>query len=212
MMKIALIGATGNIGSQIAQQALARNHSVTAITRRAALPAELAGAQAVVADSLDVTALTAAIRGHDVLVSAFGPAGPDTANLVPKQAAVLVAAARAAGIKRVVVVGGAGSLQVAPGLQLVDAPGFPDMYKPFAIAHRDALAIFRAATDLAWTFFAPAAEIGPGDKRGGFRIGTDSLISDVAGHSKISYADYADAFVTELETAAHPQQVLTVAY
>ncbi|HTD03257.1 NAD(P)-dependent oxidoreductase, partial [Undibacterium sp.] len=105
-----------------------------------------------------------------------------------------------------------GSLLVAPGLQLVDAPGFPDMYKPYAIAHRDALEIFRQAADIDWTFFAPAAEIGPGDKLGSFRVGTDNLIKDAAGHSKISYADYADAFVAELESAAHPKQVLTAAY
>ncbi|MES2104048.1 MAG: NAD(P)H-binding protein [Pseudomonadota bacterium] len=211
-MKIALIGATGNIGSQIAQQALQRGHAVTAITRRTgALPAALAGAQAVVADSFDSAALTAAIRGHDVLASAFGP-GPDSADLVVKQAGVLIAAARAAGIKRVIVVGGAGSLFVAPGVQLVDAPGFPDMYRPYAIAHRNALAVLREASDIDWTFFAPAAEIGPGDKLGTFRVGTDKLISDAAGNSKISYADYADAFVTEIESAAHPRQVMTAAY
>ncbi|WP_394782149.1 NAD(P)-dependent oxidoreductase [Undibacterium sp.] len=211
-MKIALIGATGNIGSQIAQQAVQRGHQVTAITRRTSgLPSELAGVDAVVADSFDAAALAAAIRGHDVLASAFGP-GPDSADLVIQQAEVLVAAARAAGIKRVVVVGGAGSLLVAPGVQLVDAPGFPDMYKPYAIAHRKALAILRAATDIDWTFFAPAAEIGPGDKLGKFRVGTDNLISDASGSSKISYADYADAFVTELETAAHAKQVVTAAY
>lgn len=211
-MKIALVGATGKIGSQIAQQALQRKHAVTAITRRTtALPADLAGVQTVVADSFDTAALAAAIRGHDVLASAFGP-GPESASLVAKQAGVLVAAARAAGIKRIVVVGGAGSLFVAPGVQLVDAPGFPDLYKPYAIAHREALEIFRQANDIDWTFFAPAAEIGPGDKLGAFRVGTDNLISDATGHSKISYADYADAFVSELESAAHPKQVVTAAY
>ncbi|GGC70950.1 NAD(P)-dependent oxidoreductase [Undibacterium terreum] len=211
-MKIALIGATGSIGSQIAQQAVQRKHQVTAITRRtAALPAELAGTQAVTVDSFDATALAAAIKGHDVLASAFGP-GAESADLVIKQASVLIAAARAAGIKRVVVVGGAGSLFVAPGLQLVDAPGFPDMYKPYAIAHRKALDVLREAQDIDWTFFAPAAEIGPGDKKGVFRVGVDTLISDAAGNSKISYADYADAFVTELESAAHSKQVITAAY
>ncbi|MFZ6646740.1 NAD(P)-dependent oxidoreductase [Undibacterium sp. TJN25] len=211
-MKIALIGATGNIGSEIAQQAVQRGHTVTAVTRRTSgLPPALAGVDAVVADSFDTAALTAAIRGHDVLASAFGP-GPDSADLVIKQAEVLIAAARAAGVKRVVMVGGAGSLLVAPGVQLVDAPGFPDMYRPYAIAHRNALAVLRAATDIDWTFFAPAAEIGPGDKLGQFRVGRDSLISDAAGNSKISYADYGDAFVTELETAAHRQQVVTAAY
>ncbi len=209
-MKIALIGASGNIGRQIAQEALRRHHTVTAITR-STLPAELAAVQVAVADALDVSALTKAVRGHDVLASAFGP-GTQSASLVPQVARALVAAARAAGIKRLVVVGGAGSLNVAPGLQLLDAPGFPEMYKPYAIAHREALGILREANDLDWTFFAPAAEIGPGDKVGRFRTGTDNLISDAAGNSKISYADYADAFVTEIETGAHLKQLMTVAY
>ena len=210
-MKIALIGATGNIGSPIAQEALQRGHSVSAITRHAQLPAQLTGVTAVQTDPFDVAALTKAVQGHDVIASAFGP-GPESASLVPQVTKALVAAARAAGIKRLVVVGGAGNLLVAPGLHLVDAPGFPDMYKPYAMAHGEALAILREATDLAWTFFAPAAVIGPGEKVGAFRIGTDNLISDVQGNSKISYADYADAFVTELEVGAHAQQVLTVGY
>ncbi|MBI3285836.1 MAG: NAD(P)H-binding protein [Burkholderiales bacterium] len=210
-MKIAIIGATGNIGLQIARQALQRRHQVSVVTRRSELPAELAGAQLAPADALDVPALTAAIRGHDVLVSAYGP-GPASATGVPQVAQALVAAARAAGVKRLIVVGGAGSLYVAPGLQLVDTPAFPEMYKPYALAHREALAVLREAGGLAWTFFAPAAMIGPGEQLGQFRIGSDQLISDAAGNSRISYADYADAFVTEIETAAHPQQVMTVAY
>ncbi|MES2934096.1 MAG: NAD(P)H-binding protein [Pseudomonadota bacterium] len=210
-MKIALIGATGNIGSPIAQEALQRKHSVSAITRRAELPSQLDGVVALQADPFDVAALSKAVQGHDVIASAFGP-GPESAALVPQITKALIAAARAAGIKRLVVVGGAGNLLVAPGLQLVNAPGFPDMYKPYALAHGEALALLREATDLAWTFFAPPALIGPGDKVGIFRTGTDNLISDAEKNSKISYADYADAFVTELETGAHPRQVLTVAY
>lgn len=211
-MKIALIGATGNIGKQIALEALRRGHAVTAITRRASdFPAELAGVKTKIADSLDPAGLAEAVRGHDVLASAFGPAA-GLATLVIDAARAIVAAARTAGIKRVVVVGGAGSLEVAPGVQLVDTPSFPEMYKAYALAHRDALAVLQAATDLEWTFFAPAAMIGPGEKTGKFRIGAKQLISDPEGHSAISYGDYAEAFVSEIETAGHPQQILTVAY
>ena len=210
-MKIALIGPTGNIGSHIAQEALRRKHTVTGITRRVSgLPAELSGIQVRTADVLDHAALTEAVRGHDVLASAFGP-GPD-AGLVVDAARAIVAAARAAGIKRVVVVGGAGSLEIGGGKQLVDSPNFPAMYKPYALAHREALAVFRDAPDLDWTFFAPAAEIGPGDKLGKFRVGVRNLIADQAGRSAISYADYADAFVTEIENGSHPKEVVTVAY
>jgi putative NADH-flavin reductase len=211
-MKIALIGATGGIGGAIAKEALARKHQLTAVTRRGgAVSADLAGVQTVGADIFDAAALADAVRGNDVLASAFGP-GPESATLVTKLAGVLVEAARVAGIKRVVVVGGAGSLYVAPDLQLVDAPGFPEQYRQYALAHRDALAVLRAAKDLDWTFFAPAALIAPGERRGGFSVGVDKLISNAAGDSKISYPDYADAFVTELETSAHVQQVVTAAY
>lgn len=123
-----------------------------------------------------------------------------------------MAAARAAGIKRVIVVGGAGSLEVSPGVQLVDTPGFPGMYKPYALAHREALAVLWEAKDLDWTFFAPAAEIGPGEKKGNFRVGSRTLIADASGHSQISYGDYADAFVTEIETGRYLKEIATAAY
>lgn len=210
-MKIALIGPSGNIGSAIAREAIARGHQVSGITRRGTLPAELGAVQVRSADILDPAALTEAVRGHDVIASAFGP-GPEAASLVVDAARAIVAAARAAGVRRVVVVGGAGSLEVAPGVQLVDTPGFPEAYKAYAVAHREALAVLREAKDLDWTFFAPAAMIGPGEKLGKFRTGTNALIADAAGKSAISYDDYATAFVSEIEAAAHPHQVLTVAY
>jgi putative NADH-flavin reductase len=112
----------------------------------------------------------------------------------------------------VLVVGGAGSLEVAPGVQLVDTPTFPDAYKPVALAHRAALSIYEAATDLDWTFFAPAAEIGPGKKRGRYRTQATRFLADDHGKSEITYADYADAFVDEIEKSKYARQVATVAY
>src|SRR5207253_1449644 len=114
------------------------------------------------------------------------------------------------GVKRIVIVGGAGTLEIGNGKQLVDSPDFPEMYRPYALAHREALAVFKEADDLDWTFFAPAAEIGPGDKIGKFRVGVRKLISNDAGRSAISYGDYADAFVTEIEKGAHRKEVITV--
>lgn len=163
------------------------------------------------ADLFDQRAMAAAAQGHAVLASAFGPS-PDAISTLPVAARALVAAARVAGIKRVIVVGGAGSLEVSPGVQLVDTPGFPDMYKPYALAHCEALAVLRAAKDLDWTFFAPAAEIGPGDKTGKFRVGASNLIVDASGRSRISYGDYADAFVTEIETGRYLKEIATAAY
>jgi uncharacterized protein len=211
-MKIALVGITGKIGSQIALEAKKRGHAVTGISHRAAVTSgDLASFHIVVADIFDHHALTTAAKGHDVLASAFGPS-PDAISTLPDAARALVAAARAAGIKRLIVVGGAGSLEVSPGVQLVDTPGFPDVYKPYALAHREALGVLREAKDLDWTFFAPAAEIGPGEKKGKFRVGARNLIANESGHSQISYADYADAFVSEIETGRYLKEIATAAY
>jgi hypothetical protein len=212
-MNIALVGATGKIGRQIARTALERGHSVTAVVRSDAnLPPELDGARIVIATLDDHDALTAAVRGHDVLASAYGPASPETASTLSTVATQLIAAARAAGIRRLVVVGGAGSLEIAPGLQLVDAPDFPAAYKPFALAARDAFGIYRSAEDLDWTFYAPAAEIGPGEARGRFRTAAKTFLSDAQGHSQIHYPDYAAAFVDEIEHPQYVRQIATAAY
>jgi hypothetical protein len=211
-MKIALIGASGHIGSEIAREAIRRGHTVTAVVRKAnpAL-AQVAGLKTRSADLFDATALRDAVQGHDVIASAYGP-GAGAPGTVLEATAALMAAARSAGIKRLVVVGGAGSLEIAPGAQLVDSPNFPPAYKAVALAHRDAFKHLRLATDLQWTFFAPAAMIGPGAKTGAYRVGRKNLIADAAGNSKISYADYADAFVSELERGEYPQEIATAAY
>lgn len=211
-MKIALVAATGKIGRQIAQQAINRGHEVTAIVRHANdLPPELSGARLVIAPLDDHDALVAAIRGNDALASAYGPA-PGAEATLSEVADDLIAAARDAGIRRLVVVGGAGSLEVAPGVQLVDTPNFPAAYKPVALAHRDALKRYRTADDLDWTFYSPAAEIGPGEKRGAFRSQANALLADADGKSAISYADYADAFVGEIEHSQYLKNIATVAY
>ena len=212
-MKIALVGATGNIGREITRQALARGHQVTAIVRRENdLPAELDGAQLAVAALDDTDALAAVITRHDVLASAFGPRPGDAPSSVNTTSAALVEAARQAGIRRFIMVGGAGSLEVAPGVQLVDTEGFPEAYKPVALAARDTLAQLRAVDDLDWTFYSPAAEIGPGPQRGGFRTQAKTFLVGADGHSRISYADYADAFVSEIEQPQYLRQIATVAY
>lgn len=211
-MKIALIGATGNIGKEIAREALRRGHQVTAVVRReGSLQSDLPRIETKVADLFDAAALRAAVAGNDVVASAYGPALDDTSSL-PKATEGLIAAAKTIATRRLVVVGGAGSLEVAPGQQLVDTPAFPAAYKTIALAHRQAFKRLQQETDVQWTFFAPAATIGPGEKVGKHRVGRRSLIADASGNSRISYADYADAFVNELERNEHPQQIITVAY
>lgn len=212
-MKIALVGATGNIGREITRQALTRGHQVTAIVRRdSGLPAELEGAQLAVAALDDTAALAAAIAGHDVLASAFGPRPGDDPSTVTTVTAALVKAARQAGVPRFLMVGGAGTLEVAPGVQLVDTEGFPDAYKPVALAARAAYTLLQNVDDLDWTFYSPAAEIGPGEQKGGFRTQAKAFLVGADGHSRISYADYADAFVSEIETPRYVKQIATVAY
>lgn len=212
-MKIALVGATGNIGREITRQALARGHQVTAIVRReTGLPAELDGARLAVAALDDTDALAALVAGHDVLASAYGPRPDDAPATMIAVSAGLVRAARQAGVPRFIMIGGAGSLEVAPGVQLVDTAGFPEIYKPVALAARETLRQLQQVDDLDWTFYSPAAEIGPGPQCGGFRTQAKAFLTDAQGHSRISYADYADAFVSEIETPQYLRQIATVAY
>jgi putative NADH-flavin reductase len=211
-LKIALFGATGMIGSRIAAEAAGRGHQVTALARNPArVPAGVANLTAARADLLDAASVGAAVRGHDVVASAYAPPQDDLATL-GKATRALVEGVRAAGLKRLVVVGGAGSLEVAPGKQLVDTDGFPDAYKPIALAHRDAFDYYRGVADLDWTFFAPAALIAPGERTGAFRTGVNRLLADAEGNSRISAEDYAIAFVDELEQGRFVRQVATVAY
>ncbi|MBU9549078.1 NAD(P)-dependent oxidoreductase [Burkholderia multivorans] len=208
-LNIALFGATGMIGSRIAAEAARRGHRVTALSRRPGAAGD--GITAKAADLFDPASVAAALPGHDVVASAYGPKQDDAANVVAAVKA-LVEGARRAGLKRVVVVGGAGSLEVAPGQQLVDAEGFPAEYKAVALAHRDALDYLKTVDDLDWTFFAPAALIAPGERTGTFRTGTGKLIVDANGDSRISAEDYAVAFVDALEQRGFVREIATVAY
>lgn len=208
-LNIALFGATGMIGSRIAAEAARRGHRVTALSRRPGAAGD--GITAKAADLFDPASVAAALPGHDVVASAYGPKQGDAANVVAAVKA-LVEGARRAGLKRVVVVGGAGSLEVAPGKQLVDTEGFPAEYKAVALAHRDALDYLKTVDDLDWTFFAPAALIAPGERTGTFRTGTGKLIVDANGDSRISAEDYAVAFVDALEQRGFVREIATVAY
>ncbi|MBU9477602.1 NAD(P)-dependent oxidoreductase [Burkholderia multivorans] len=208
-LNIALFGATGMIGSRIAAEAARRGHRVTALSRRPGAAGD--GIAAKAADLFDPASVAAALPGHDVVASAYGPKQDDAANVVAAVKA-LVEGARRAGLKRVVVVGGAGSLEVAPGKQLVDTEGFPAEYKAVALAHRDALDYLKTVDDLDWTFFAPAALIAPGQRTGTFRTGTGKLIVDANSDSRISAEDYAVAFVDALEQRGFVREIATVAY
>lgn len=210
-MKILLVGGSGTIGSRILAEAVGRGHTVTTVTRDPAKVSARAGVTAVKGDALDPNSLAELAKGHDAVVSAYSP-GADPAKVIDA-ARVHVAALPKAGVKRLVVVGGAGSLEVAPGVQLVDTPEFPAAWKQIALTHRDALGVYRKdGAALEWTYFSPAALIEPGERTGKFRTGTTQLIADDKGQSRISAEDYAIALVDELEKPKHVRGQLTAAY
>lgn len=212
-MNIALIGASGFIGSALRTEALARGHRVTAlVTNPAKLPAQ-AGLTVLKADVNDTAALAAQLQGFDAVLSAFsGHAQANTLGYYLAGFKSIVAASRQAGVPRLLVVGGAGSLEVAPGVQLLDTPQFPAEYKPTAEGARQALALLRAEADLDWTMLSPSAVIAPGQRTGQFRLGADQLLANAQGESRISVEDYAVAFINELEKPAHRRQRFTAGY
>jgi len=214
-LKIALFGAGGHIGSRIAEEAAVRGHEVTAVVRDVArFAADRPGIRAVQGDILDPASVARAVAGHDAVVNAVGPKLPEgDPQIVVQAARTLLAEVPKAGVRRLLIVGGAGSLEVAPGVDLVDTAEFPEAWKGIALAHRDALRLYRTAPEgLLWTYVSPAAFIEPGERTGHFRIGTDQLLTDERGESRISIEDYAAALVDELENPRFPRQRITVAY
>jgi putative NADH-flavin reductase len=212
-MKITLYGASGMIGSRILNEALRRGHAVTAVVRDTAKIAERPNLTVVAGDATDASSVAATAAGSDIAISAYSPGHGHQDDLSKNAHALLEGLARAH-VGRVISVGGAGSLEVAPGKKLLDAPGFPDMYKPRATAQGKALDVFRASagTPVAWTFVSPAAEIAPGERTGTFRIGGDAFMTDANGASKISAEDFAIAIVDEAENGTAPNKRISVAY
>lgn len=211
-MKIALIGASGFVGTTILKEAASRGHKVTAIVRSPEKVAQIDGVTAVKADANDAEALKSAISGSDVVVSAFngGWGDPDIYAKHLAGSKAIVAAAKATG-KRVIVVGGAGSLEI-DGKQLVDGPHFPEAYKDGARAARDALAALRTEAGVEWSFISPAIMMAPGERTAKFRIGGDQPVFDAKGESHISVEDLAVAIVNEAEAPEHTGKRFTVGY
>jgi uncharacterized protein len=203
-MKVALLGATGFVGSALLDEALLRGHEVTAIARQ---PEKLEPRDRLVpvaGDVYDTASLAALIHGHDAVISAFNP-GWKNPHLFEDQVrgtASIIAAMKKAGIKRVLWVGGAGGQEVAPGVRVVDGAGFPDWVKPGSLATINALTQLRSEPDLEWSFLAPSAELEPGKRTGHFRLGGDQLLADENGRSHISVQDYAVAMINEWK---HPR-------
>jgi putative NADH-flavin reductase len=202
-MNVTVLGASGRAGSEITRELSARGHTVTAVARK---PEAIPTGQRitpVAGDASDPAALAAVVKGSDAVISALHHDIP---------AATILAALKTAGVPRLLVTGGASSLEVAPGVKLIDTPDFPEEWKAFARNGIVFLDDLRGETEIDWTYFSPAAVIEGTPRLGAFRTGTDQLIVDDKGESRIGFSDYAIAMVDELETPRHSRARFTAAY
>jgi putative NADH-flavin reductase len=209
-MKVLLYGGTGNAGGRILNELLARDHKVSAVVRDKAKLEPREGLTLILGDLSDPAKIAEAVAGCDAVVSAYGP-GLSSPNELIGATERLVAGVKQGKVNRLLTVGGAGTLEVSPGLLLVDSPMLPPEWKPIAKAHLEALKVLQAS-ELDWTCLAPAAFFEPGNRTGVFRLGKDNLIANEQGESRISMEDYAIALVDELEKHAHPRQRFSVGY
>ncbi|WP_447987166.1 NAD(P)-dependent oxidoreductase [Nitrospira sp. Nam74] len=213
-MRIALIGATGFVGSAISQEALSRGHEVTAIVRYPEKLRPHANLHPKTGDIYNEDEMARLVAGQDAVISAFSPSktDPDIRKKHVQGIKSIIAAMKRVGLKRLLVVGGAGSLEVKAGLRVIDTPDFPEQWKGTARATADVLDLLRGEHEIEWTCLSPAAMLQPGPRTGKFRLGTDQLLVDANGQSHISTQDYAAAMIDELERPAHIRQRFTVGY
>jgi putative NADH-flavin reductase len=207
-VKIAIIGATGLVGTKILSESLDRGHEVTAIVRNPETLPMHPKLRAAKGDATEPAKLASLVAGHDVVISAFNP-GKDERGTGARS---IIDAVKRAEVERLLVVGGAGSLEVAPGKRLVDQPDFPAQWKDGALRTADFLDQLRGETNLDWTFVSPAAMLAPGERTGHYRVGGDQFMTDSDGESRISLEDYAVAMLDEAERPQHHRKRFSVAY
>ncbi len=209
-MKVVVYGATGNAGKEIVKELLARGHQVTGVARNIDPLKSIPGLTAQADDLSKVDAIAAIIKGADAVVTAYQPPHDNTDALVEVTRRE-IEAVKKAGTMRLLVVGGAGLLEVAPGVTVIKSGHLPPQFLPIATSHEKALAVLRAS-DINWTYLSPAAYFIPGERTGKFRLGTKELVADSKGESKISFADYAIALVDEIEKPHHERSSFSVGY
>lgn len=213
-MKISIIGATGFVGKALVEEALLRHHQVTAISRHSNQLPQHAHLITATGDILDVSWLTSRLKGQDIIISAFN-GGWKNPNLYEDTVAgnnAILQAVKQSGVKRFVVVGGAGSLEIAPGVDLIDSPDFPEAIKPGAQAVRELKQILQRDSELNWTFVSPAAVLEPGERTEMFRLAGNKLLMNGNVPAKISVQDLAVAILDEVETPQFIRQQFTAAY
>lgn len=209
-MNVVLFGATGTLGSRILNELVSRGHNLTAVVRNPSKFEPHENVTETAGDILDAASVADAASGADVVVSAYGPP-QDKPEVLLDAMRALIAGVETSGVKRLIAVGGAGSLEVAPGVRLVDTPDFPPEWKAIAIAHADALELLRTAK-LDWTDVSPAAYIHPGERTGKYRSGKDQLLVNDKGQSEISAEDFAIAIADEVENPRHLRERFTAAW
>lgn len=209
-MNVVVYGATGNSGSEIVKELLRRGHKVTGVARKVDSLKSQPEVTAKTDDLSNVDAIAAIIQGADVVVSAYQPPADNTDAIVDVTKRQ-VEAVKKAGKSRLIVVGGAGQLEVAPGVTLIKSGHLPAEYMPIAISHENAAQVLKGS-DINWTYLAPGAYFVPGERTGKFRLGTNELVTDAKGESKITFADYAIALVDEIEKPKHEQKLFSVGY
>lgn len=213
-MKIVLFGATGHIGQAILSEALQRGNEVTAIVRDPArVTVQNPKLSVVSGDVGNPASYAAALQGADAAIASLSARKEKDTSSVARNAGILLDTLAKAGVKRFAWVGGAGTLEVAPGVRVIDDPNFPAAWKPEAQAQGDALAVFRASkADIDWVYISPAAMIEDGERSGQYRVGGEQLLLDANGKSRITIPDYAAALLDRIEKNDKPRQRITVAY
>jgi uncharacterized protein len=209
-MHIALYGATGQSGSRILTELLTRGHQVTAVVRNPAKLSARPGLTVVQGDVSTVDTIAEKIKSADAVVSAYAPPADETDQLIPVTGR-FIEAVKQSGVPRLIIVGGAGSLEVAPGVTVIESGHLPAQWLPIAISHQKTLDLIRKS-DINWTYFSPAGFFVPGERTGKFRLGLDQLIANEKGDSRISLEDYAIGLVDELESPKHERQRFTIGY
>lgn len=204
MTNVALIGASGRIGTKIAQELLRRGHSVTGIARNPEKIQAQNGLTAKAGDFTNPQSIADTLKGHDAIISA--------ASFIPGQAENLIASVRGSGVKRFLMVGGAASLKTEDGRKVFDTIQLPEEWKAPVMEGMRTLGLLRDVNDVDWTFFSPAVTIQPGERTGKFRLGKEQVVKDAEGNSKISFDDYAIAMVDELERGENIKGRFTIGY
>ena len=210
-MNVVVYGATGNSGSEIVKELVARGHKVTGVARNVDKLKGQPGVTSKTDDLSNVDAIAAVIKGADVVVSAYQPPADNTDALIDVTKRE-IEAVKKAGVPRLLVVGGAGQLEVAPGVTLIKSGYLPAEYIPIATSHEKAAEVLKTSSGINWTYIAPAGYFVPGERTGKYRTGTNNLVSDEKGESKISFADYAIALVDEIEKPKHERALFSVGY